>query len=326
MNTENENLFDWRDGGFRMEMGSAVSSFIEVKGDLFCITKKDIRSIKMADSIDPQKTNPNIRHSQQIITPNGSDNIFVGGILQQANELFKSYALSKNIDCQKGIDTSFDFLIKLLALNKLVKDFISIEKGISKTYNGKPKNDGSTEIPSVINLEQKFKEIITSADHSVRSIIELVKIFYPDIINKDWCDKLVEKIKLQTGENCKESIFIDSFKGFIKLIRDIRNKIEHPHIEDVLIISNYEITSQGITKPTIYFKNSNNEIKENIFKFTSIIITNIFNIFQSLMAILCNINTGDLAGDKIKVVEMPPEQRKNNEKHIRFKYQILWTK
>jgi hypothetical protein len=111
-----------------------------------------------------------------------------------------------------------------------------------------------------------------------------------------------------------------------KLIREIRNKIEHPHIEDVLIISNYKITPTGVVKLTISFKSSNNDIEGSISKFSNSIVNNIFNIFQSLMAILCNINARTFVGDRITVVEIPNQQRKDNEKHVRFKYEILWTK
>lgn len=326
MNTENENSFDWRAGGFRMEMESNVSSLIKVKDDLLCITKNDIRSIITADLIDPEKTNPDIRHSQQIISPHGSDNIFVGGILQQADELFKNYALPKDVNYQKGIDISFDFLIEILSLNSLIEEYTNSEKEINDKYDVKPKNDGSIEIPSIKNLDQKVKEIITSADHSVLLIIELVRFFYPDIKNKNWCEQLSEKIKLQIGDNCQELIFINSFKSFIGLIRDIRNKIEHPDITDILIISNYKITPAGVVKPTIYFKNNNNEIEESISKFSNSIVNNIFNIFQSLMAILCSINAKTFAGDRITVVEIPDKQRKDNEKHVRFKYEIILTK
>jgi hypothetical protein len=44
------------------------------------------------------------------------------------------------------------------------------------------------------------------------------------------------------------------------------------------------------------------------------------------MAILCNINTRTIAGDQIIVVEISDKQKKDNEKYIRFKYEILWTK
>lgn len=327
MDKENKNSFDWRNGGFRMEMDSNVSSLIKVRDGLICVTKNDIRSIITADFIDPEKTNPDTRHAQQIITPNGSDNFFVGGILQQANELFKDYALPKHIDCQKGINISFDFLIEILSLDNLVQEYTNNEKKINGAYSGKPKNDGSIEIPSIKNLDQKVKEIITSADHSVLSIIELVKIFYPEITNKNWHKKLSEKIKLQIDDNCKELAFINNFKNFIELIRKIRNKIEHPHIKEYFLsINNYKATPRGVISPTILFKSDINNIEENISKFSNSIVNNIFNIFQSLMAILCNINTKPLAGDQITVVEIPNKQRKDNEKHVKFKYEILWTK
>ncbi|MDD4290395.1 MAG: hypothetical protein PHH83_03945 [Patescibacteria group bacterium] len=332
MNTKDNNLFDWRSGAFRMEIGTQdndpVSAFLKVNNKLFCLTRKNIHSIMTADTIDPEQTNPNIRHTQQNILPYGSDNRFVGGILQQANILFEEGALPKNITNPKAINIAFNFLNEILALNTLVEEYTSEEKQIDEFFNGNPRKDGSLLIPSLPNLEQKIKKIISNADHSIFSIIELVQIFYPEIKTEGWIEQLFKKLKLEKGENNQATIFINEFRDFIKIIRKIRNKIEHPRIVGILNINNYKIEPSGIlTKPTIYFESGNMSplnIKTSEFVYT--VVENLFQLFQLLMAHLCNIHAQPFADDKRIVDEIPPDKRRDEEKHVRFRYSILWTK
>lgn len=325
MNLKDNTQFDWRDGGFRMEMESEISSLIKVKGDMICITKKAIRSIITADIIDPQKINPNVRHSQQIITPYGSDNNYVGGILQQAHELFKSHVLPKKIDCQQGVDVAFDTLIKLLALQNLTENYILEEDDINRVPLS-PKKDGSLEIPFIKNLQEKIKDIIKTADHSILLMIELVRIFYPEIRNKKWCDQLAQRIKSESGEDSKEFLYLEKINAYTALIRDMRNKIEHPDIVDILIIDNYKITSRGIIKPRISFKGKSSTIEENLYDFLPTIGPNILMIFQNLMAILCKLHIKPMPGTEMKLVEISPKNRKEHEKHVKFRYQITIKK
>ena len=55
-------------------------------------------------------------------------------------------------------------------------------------------------------------------------------------------------------------------------------------------------------------------------------LENLLIIFELLMAYLCDIHAQPFAGDKRVVVEVSPAKRLPNEKHVRFKYDILWTK
>ena len=44
------------------------------------------------------------------------------------------------------------------------------------------------------------------------------------------------------------------------------------------------------------------------------------------MAYLCNIHAQPFAGDKRIVIEIPSEQMQANEKHVKFEYDVIWTK
>ena len=168
MTKENNDLFAWRSGGGRFEIGSkedqGISALIKVDDMLLCLTKKNIYSIITADTIDPKRTNPNIRHSQQHILQYGSDSPFVGRTLQQANLLFEEHSLPKSIDINKGISIAFSFLNEIISLNNLKEEYAIEKKGEDFKFQGKPAPDGSIHIPSILNLEQKTNKFISNAE------------------------------------------------------------------------------------------------------------------------------------------------------------------
>ena len=329
--------FAWRSGGFKFEIGSGeeqgVSAFIEVDGKFLCLTNKSIHSIIMADVTDPNKTNPNIGHSQQKILPYGSDNHIVGRTLQQASILFIEHSLSPNVDISKGVSIGFSFLNEMVSLDRIKDEYISKEQDQKNNFTGKPATDGSTHIPTITNLKQQVENFVTTADHATKSLIELVQLFYPDIKNKGWEEQLYIKLKDQYGEKDERVIFVGSFKESTEMIRKIRNTIEHPDTENIISIKNYELTPKGaIKKPEISFNGKN--YRDEIISFPETLVSdfmiytleNLLIIFELLMAYLCDIHAQPFAGDKRVVAEVLPEKRLPNEKKVRFKYDILWTK
>ena len=328
---ENNDLFAWRSGGGRFDIGSeedqGISAFVKVDGKFLCITRKNIHSIIMADTIDPKKTNPDIRHSQQHILQYGSDSPFVGRTLQQANLLFIEHSLPKNINIEKGLSISFSFLNEIISLNDLKEKYNTEEILKNKNFQAKPAKDGSIHIPSITSLEQVTKIFISNADHTIRLLIELVQLFYPEIKNKGWEESLYEKLKKEQGETADVSEFIKSFKYSTSIIRKIRNSIEHPDKESLLTIENYRVTPQNILKnPSMFFQGKDIKLNEVLIsEFMNSTIENFIIIFEVLMAYLCNIHAEPFADEKRIVIETPVEQRQVNEKHVKFRYDILWT-
>jgi hypothetical protein len=83
-----------RESGGSMEIGtpddrSPVSLAVEVDEKLYVVKAKGIYEIKLADQIDPQRTNPNVPNTQQKIHPYGSENEIVSRTLLTAIELTK---------------------------------------------------------------------------------------------------------------------------------------------------------------------------------------------------------------------------------------------
>lgn len=325
MNTNNNDPFAYRSQGGRYEIGSdetdTMSALVKVDDKLLCITRKNIRTVLMADSVDPDRTNPNIKHNVQHILPYGSDNEFVGRTFQQASILLERHTLNDNIDHNKGISISLGFLKEITELDKLKNEYIKEEENINSNISNPP-------IPALPNLEQKVKGFISNTDHAIRSIMELTQLFYPDIKNKGWEEQLLKIIESSFGDKDPFTIFINTFKEFTEKIRKIRNTIEHPDNENILSIENYRLTSENILDvPSISFRGKEYTLpKMRITTFMESTTSNLLTIFELLMVYLCNLHAEPFADEKMVVVSVPKNRRKESEKHVGFKYEILWTK
>lgn len=326
MKSDNNDIFSYRSQGGRLEIGSdkddSISAMVKVDDRLVCITRKNIREILMADDIDQERTNPKINHNVQNVLPYGSDNEFVGRTFQQASLLFEEHALRGDIDSNKGLNISLSFLKEIISLNAIKIEYINKEKKINSSM------DGKGFVPTYPNLEQKVKSFILNTDHAIKSILELVQLFYPDIKNKGWDNNLYETIKVENGEQNEFTKFISNFKDFTGMIRKIRNAVEHKDENIILTIKNYKLTPENIVEiPTISFKCEGYTLPETkVSVFMDLVAVNLLTIFESLMAHLCNLHTQEFAGDKRVVVFIPEDKRHESERFINFKYEILWTK
>lgn len=327
MNQSDNDPFAYRSQGGHFTVGSedrdSMSAFVKVDDQLMCITRKNIRTVLMADMVDPERTNPNVNHNIQHVLPYGSDNEFVGRTFQQASILFEKHALPKSLDHNKGVSISLSFLKEITSLDKIKNDYLAEEDNI-KTNLSK-----NSPIPSLPNLEQKVKGFISNTDHACGLIMEIANLFYSDVKGKGWESKLISKLDVESQDDFIK--FIKSFETYTVGMRRMRNKIEHPYGElkdDLLNIENYKLTPNNtISTPSIVYESTvYNLPKIKVSGFMESTIINLVNIFELLMAYLCNLHAEPFADDKRVVVFIPEDKRQEPSKHVGFEYQILWTK
>jgi|GEM_PF-5271159 hypothetical protein len=327
MSVDDKDPFIYRSQGGRIEVGSEegdnMSAFVKVDDQLLCITRKNTRTVLMADHVDPDRTNPDIQHNVQHVLPYGSDSKFVGKTLQQANILFEEHSLPKTIDHNKGMRIAFSFLKEVTALEKTKIEYVNEETEINSNLAK------SSHVPSLPNLEQKIKNFISNADHACGLMMETAHLFYPNVKGKGWELKLVEELKSPEQDDFID--FVKGFQGFTLGIRRMRNKIEHPYGDfknDDFLIQNYKLTPKNVVVlPSICYKSIDfNYPETHVSVFMNSTVHNSLTIFELLMAYLCNLHAEPFAGDKRVVVSVPEDKREESAKHVGFEYQILWRK
>ena len=282
----------------------------------------------MADAIDPKRKNPAIPHNKQKVLSYGSNTPFVGKTLQQANELFKNGCLPSNVDTDKALELTFNFLKEVVPLYEAMKSYMDEEAEIKKTFDGKTEEDGTLKLPQISNLERKVKSFISNTDHALRHLMELSQLFYPSLTSNQWVVKLHDEIKTQRGTKEPALAFVSEVTPFIHQMRNMRSAIEHPKPENQIFIHNYQLKEDGkVALPSIEYNGIKTPLPlTSVSIFMAEVFENTLISFEMLMAYLCNIHAQPFAGEMRFVIEIPEAERRESEKHVRFRYEIAWTK
>jgi hypothetical protein len=103
------------DAGGVMEIGtsddqSAITTICPIGDDLYIVKERGIYEVKLADRIDPNRTNIAIPKTQQGVLNYGSDAPVVGRTLLTAKELFNPTYLPKNLDLSEALRLCFESL------------------------------------------------------------------------------------------------------------------------------------------------------------------------------------------------------------------------
>jgi len=327
-----DDLYGWRSGGRMIELGDendgGVVAMMTIGDSLICVTRKAIYSIKLADVIDPNRVNPAIPDSKQKLLDYGSDTHFVARTLLQAKALFEEHCLPKTVDCKRAMNISFDLLKEICAIYEQEKKYNEDELARRNNFTGKMSSDRTIELPIMTNLENRTKAFIISTDHAVWHFREIARLFYPSIASEKWPLKLVENLR-PIGKKGDDAVnFLTSTNTWIWTTRNLRNAIEHPAQDNQIEISNYTCGANGhVSLPSLSLKNKETPLpKISVSLFMKDTIESLLLYFEIFVAHLCNAHSMPFAGDLRYVIEIPEEKRRGTEKHIRFGYEILWTK
>lgn len=172
-----------RSSAGRMEIGSSddqsdITAMLSLGESLFVIKERGIYSIKLADQIDPARTNASIPPVQQRIVSLGSESPLVGQTLLTAKELFSEQVLPKWFDCPRAILLSLEALKDLAAVQEVKDTFIAAENREVATLETQPKDKGALVLPAISAVDTQCKTFFQKADHAMRSLLDIVKMFY----------------------------------------------------------------------------------------------------------------------------------------------------
>src|SRR5262249_56398562 len=116
-----------RDAGGIMEIGtpdeqSAITAIFPIGDALYAVKERGIYEVKLADRIDPKRTNIAIPNTQQRVLNYGSDAPVVGRTLLTAKELFNPTYFTKNWTLTEPLRLCFEPLKNLPPMCKFTAE------------------------------------------------------------------------------------------------------------------------------------------------------------------------------------------------------------
>lgn len=319
-----------RESAKKMEVGtaddsSAITEMIPIGDVLYIVKENGIYAVKLADSIDPKRLNPDIPNTQQRVLICGSASELVARTLLTANILFKKNFLPPTFNCEQAILLSFEALKDIVAMQEIKIAFQMSENSEIDAFNNRQQKQGVLTMPAIGNVLERCKSFFQKADHVSQSLFSIVKLFYGKDVGAKGFDSLANLATRKYGEGDAFARFAKDVVPRLKYIRNVRNSIEHPQPPaQVAVISDFDIRANGEIFPPMIEVTYRGEHYPlvSISLLMADAVDGLSGIFESILAHLCNKHVLCIGGFTTQVVEFPPEQRRQENKHIRFSYGV----
>lgn len=299
----------------------AIVGTTKIGERLIIIKEHSIYEFSLADDVDPERTNIGLPNNiQKLIIDKGTESEMVSRTFLTAKNLLKPEYLDQNIDSVKALTLILEILPELDTLQKEIADYLETEQRVSEKYEDNREKASSYIVPSIGNVETRCKTIFQKADHIEQMLIEMLSLFY----QKEGLKKqsrfpnlhgiLVEKY----GEDDLFSKFVEDASGFMALVRNLRNALDHRL--NFIKVTDFELQSNSdIISPTIElakYRDTKLE-RQSLSDFLPIVLKNIILIIENTLAYVCNANARTHIFT-YEVREIPDYQRSN--KYVKYSF------
>ncbi len=308
-----------------MEVGdatdkSAITGMVPIAGILHIIKGDGIYVCRLADDIDPKRTNPNVPNVQQKILSIGSNSELTARTLLTAKRLFEPKFLPDTFDSISAITLSFAALKDLAAMDEIKQLLIDAEK--KADLGDRRKIDRSVILPSVGEVLSPCKSFIQKSDHTIQSLFGIAKLFYGSDLRKGWFDALQSTVERKYGTEDQFSAFMKDVRPFLQFVRHWRNAIEHPKPTERVIANDFTLNSEmQLLPPTIEVVHPKaHQPPISIVSFMHQVIEQISKIFEMMIAFMCSKHAQSFSQFHIQVIDLDESQR--HEKNVRFSYGV----
>ena len=246
-----------REGAITLVVGgddddSQIREFLSTSHALYTITDQAVYKVRLADDIDPKRTNPNTPNLSQKIIPAGYSDEVVGRILMTTKYLFDE----RNATVKPLIGDFFEATIELtnhvLELQKMVADLRKEIADKEAYITNAPQKPNGYSLPSITDLATKVHNILIKADKAKDGILRLYKIhFLPDFNGKPKLHLYGEALGKLPNIDDGVLNFWEEKKKFLDLVRNARNGSEHPKPNQQVLLNDFTMQADGSIVPPL---------------------------------------------------------------------------
>jgi len=316
-----------RDGAGSLEIrtpddDSAISKLISTGDRLLVVKGKGIYEIKLADQVDPERTNIATPNTIQRVIPYGADAPWVGAVILTAHHLFQSSCSPSEID---GV-TAFALVLKMAediaGAHQLEENYRKAEEVVTKNLDPKIRKDRSFIVPALGNVESRCNEFLQRADHALQELFRLVRMFYSDVDSGGW-ESFKKRIDGEPQDIDNFPQFLAEVIPFLQLIRNARNCVEHPRAEQRLVVTDFRLDPKNMLLPPmieiIHPRTPQKKVPVGVFFNQA--LQNLVNAVELMMVFLCARHVRLIGGLSVQVMELPPDRRRSE--HVRYGYSAV---
>jgi hypothetical protein len=275
--------------------GTPIRESLVVGDALLFFTDKCTYRIQMADQIDPGRTNPDLAQvAQQKIFDHGAKSDLMRGTLLHARVMFKEGF--QEIDIPRALSHSFDALSNLIAMRDLELSFAAkVDAAMAKAGAGE---------------REDAKSFIQRADHFSHDLLEIVRLFFPEMKAKSWSE-FQELAGKQYGDDDQMTKFLAEAVSVFQILRDARNCLDH-HLNGV-VLSDFALEKDGsIMVPTIEINHkSSKQPRQSLVQFMHEVTEWMLLLFEQVTVHMCDKKLKSFSGMPFVIGEVEPPMSEN---------------
>ena len=292
---------------------------ISTKDRLLMVKGKGVYEIKLADQVDPERTNIDVPNTIQRFLPYGAEDPWIGAVVLTADHLLQSQYLSRDINGAEAFAVVLEIAEDIAGAHQLVEKYCDAESVATSSLNPNIRKDRSVIVPALGNIESRCSEFLQRSDHILRELFRLVRMFYSDVSSGGWL-ALKRKIDGESNDIDNFSQFLDETVPFLQLIRNARNCVEHPRSGQKLVTVDFSVDATNVLFPPtveiIHPRTPMCRVLVNAF-FTRT-LEKLVRVVELMMVFLCARHVSTIGSFPVQVLEFPEEQRRSP--HVRYGY------
>jgi hypothetical protein len=290
----------------------AITDMGEINGALHMIGGSAIYRVRLADEIDPERTNIAIPNTHQKVLSYGTDFPYVRQTLMTARRFFSNKVLGPAFDYKAGINLSFEALQDLAAMHDIRKDVRARFDKIAEDLKNLAVERRSMTVPSMGDVRGETKAFLQKADHVAVALFNIAKLFYCNEIGPRWFASLHNLASEKYGDNDGFTKFLNAALPFLQFVRNARNAVEHPDqaksvkVTDIALLPSGELNPPSIE--VIHPETPQPSVP--LLALMEHIADQLATAFEVMLAHLCGANVQPFAGMPLGVIEYDKNQQK----------------
>ncbi|MBK9949214.1 MAG: hypothetical protein IPP12_18820 [Nitrospira sp.] len=300
---------------------SSISEMISTGDQLFVVKGKGIYEVKLADQVDPDRTNIHVPNTVQKILPYGADEPWIGSVVLTAHRLFSSSCTPNTVDGKKAFALVLKIAKELAGNYQLVETYLNAEAIITQSHVPKIRQDRSVVVPAIGDVDSRCKTFLQKSDHALKELFNLVQLFYPDIKTGMW-DRLKTKIDQEPQNIDNFSQFLEKAVPFLQFLREGRNCAEHPGPEKRLAVTDFSVDPKiQLLPPMLEIIHPTTPLSMRpVSAFFTQTLQTIVEIVELMPVFLCSRYIDQNSTFPVQIVELPPDRRFSP--HVKYGYAV----
>lgn len=234
---------------------SPISGFLQINNErLFVIKEKSVFEILMADSIDPDRINPDIPNTYRKVLTCGAGEESFWRILMLVDHLCNKDFLDNHVRRRFVIEKTLSLQSKLCAMKATIRKLEEEQRTLSDSIKEQQTDcRGGFALPQISGLEERTKEFYHNAWKCFKDLFSMLSHAFQ--LNRSVAHTESRKILAERfGEDDGFICFLDEIAETFEFFRNIRNSIEHQKENERLDVMNFNLSASGeISVPSVYF-------------------------------------------------------------------------